>query len=150
MKTALKYFRLSSGDKALVRSAMRWLTVVRLGLPLFPFSRFKPWLERASRKSKKAGSNEATSERVAWAVTAVGATLPFMGNCLVQALATQIMLNRRRLRGDLRIGVVKEQSEKIEAHAWVEGEGKILIGGPDVRRFTPLAAFGREEVRTLL
>ena len=56
--------------------------------------------------------------------------------CLVQALAGQWMLLREGYPAQLRIGVSK--AEGFEAHAWVELEGKVLIGGPEESaRFTP-------------
>jgi hypothetical protein len=42
----------------------------------------------------------------------------------------------------LRIGVARSEAGKIEAHAWVESMGKVIIGGThvDLKRFTVLHA----------
>ena len=50
--------------------------------------------------------------------------------CLVRALAGQAFLARYGHETDLRIGVLKEQSEKrVKAHAWLESQGLVLLGG---------------------
>jgi hypothetical protein len=39
----------------------------------------------------------------------------------------------------LRIGVAKDTAQGLRAHAWVEHEGKLLIGGSEqLSRFHPL------------
>jgi hypothetical protein len=59
--------------------------------------------------------------------------------CLVQALVVISLLEQAGLPGLLRIGVVRT-GKKLEAHAWVESLGRVVIGGTDVdlSRFTVL------------
>jgi hypothetical protein len=61
--------------------------------------------------------------------------------CLVQALVVISLLEQAGLPGSLRIGVVRT-GNKLEAHAWVECQNKIVIGGNDIdlSRFTVLHA----------
>ena len=66
------------------------------------------------------------------------------GSCLSQALATQVMLGRRGRSATLRIGVANEEGA-VKAHAWLETEGKIIIGGSQSRnRFSPLPPLTEE------
>lgn len=135
MKAALKYFRLPPGDRRLVRAALWALLRAKARLSFCAFDRLRATLEREAGPT----SGQTTeAERVAWAIDAVSRRLPFAGNCLVQAVATLSMLRRRGLPGELRIGVAREGGRELEAHAWVECEGKILIGGVEADRFTPL------------
>jgi len=48
--------------------------------------------------------------------------------CLPQALAAEALLKRGGLPADLRIGVMKGASGKLLAHAWVESDGRIVVG----------------------
>ena len=48
--------------------------------------------------------------------------------CLPQALAAEALLTRGGLPADLRIGVMKEASGKLLAHAWVESDGRVVVG----------------------
>jgi hypothetical protein len=42
----------------------------------------------------------------------------------------------------VRVGVDRSNTGELQAHAWVESHGKIVIGGSarSLRRFTPLSA----------
>jgi hypothetical protein len=68
--------------------------------------------------------------RAAWAAHAVGRRLLPKRPCLTQALVLQYLLLRR---GDdaaeLHIGVSKTKKKGLQAHAWIERNGKVLIGG---------------------
>jgi hypothetical protein len=70
-------------------------------------------------------------DHVVWAVRTAGAHLFPARPCLPQALATRFLLSRLGVATDLRIGVQKPETDALRAHAWVEHEGKVLIGGPD-------------------
>lgn len=66
-----------------------------------------------------------------WAARTAGRRLLPERPCLTQALILQYLLLRR---GDdsaqLHIGVAKREEEGFLAHAWVERDGDVLIGGP--------------------
>ena len=51
--------------------------------------------------------------------------------CLVQALATQILLGRHGHAGQVHIGVALDEKLGFRAHAWVESQGEVLIGGSE-------------------
>ena len=63
--------------------------------------------------------------------------------CLTQALALRSLLAADGRPSALRLGVARER-RGFEAHAWLESEGRILIGGGDVQRYTPLPTLARE------
>ncbi|MGB5816188.1 MAG: lasso peptide biosynthesis B2 protein [Thermoanaerobaculia bacterium] len=64
---------------------------------------------------------------------------PYRGSCLSQSLALLYLLQREGIDADLRLGVRKEAS--LEAHAWVEYEGRPLNDTPDVAtRYAPYPA----------
>ena len=77
-------------------------------------------------------------ERVAWAVAVASQYVP-MATCLTQALATQVLLGWQGHAARLCIGVTHSAAGQFQAHAWVECQGRIVIGGIDAPlRFTPL------------
>jgi hypothetical protein len=63
-----------------------------------------------------------------------------VATCLTKALAAKVLLEQAGQSAELQIGVAKSESGKIEAHAWVECQGKIILGGThaEVSRFTRL------------
>lgn len=48
--------------------------------------------------------------------------------CLARALTTQVLLNRYRYSCSLRIGIHKNGDQKLEAHAWIEHHGQVIVG----------------------
>lgn len=78
-------------------------------------------------------------ERIAWAVRAASRYVPDAA-CLTQALATQVLLARNGYPSNLRIGVTFGEQKSLHAHAWVEVQGRVLIGGGAfLEQLTPLA-----------
>jgi hypothetical protein len=45
----------------------------------------------------------------------------------------------------LRIGVLRDQKEKFQAHAWVESSGIVVIGGLELERYEPLTSKEEKE-----
>lgn len=76
-------------------------------------------------------------ERIPWAIRVASRYVPRGSNCLVQAVATQAMLARRGRSAQIRIGAAKDNDTQFKAHAWVECEGRIVIGGAGVSQYTP-------------
>lgn len=90
-------------------------------------------------------TDEALLSRIVWAVSVVGRRMPRAGNCLTQALGTQVMFGRRGHAATLRIGVARSDDGEFRAHAWLEADGKIVIGGsPTLSSFVPLPPLNGE------
>jgi len=69
-----------------------------------------------------------TPERIGWAIGAARRMVP-RATCLPQALACEALLVSAGHPAELRIGVIKSGKRKLlEAHAWVESEGRIVVG----------------------
>jgi hypothetical protein len=61
---------------------------------------------------------------------------PYRGTCLSRSFTLLQLLQREGINADLRLGVRKEAT--LEAHAWVEYEGRPLNDTPDVAtRYAP-------------
>ncbi|MDQ7782789.1 MAG: lasso peptide biosynthesis B2 protein [Desulfomonilaceae bacterium] len=80
-------------------------------------------------------------DRIVWAVSSVVGRVPVLGNCLAVALTTKLLLAMAGHPSLLRIGVAKDESGRLAAHAWLEDRGTILIGSPEHDRYTPLPIF---------
>src|SRR5947209_6631188 len=80
--------------------------------------------------------------RIAWAVTTAARVVPGAHNCLVQALAAHALLGRHGHGSQVRLGVARTSEQGLEAHAWVECQGAVLVGGSSAGRYTsfPVAA----------
>lgn len=80
------------------------------------------------------------AEETARLVAAAARHGPYRASCLPTALTLQWLLRRQGIEAELRLGVRKER-ERLEAHAWLEHEGRPLM---DTREdLEPYAAFDR-------
>lgn len=79
-------------------------------------------------------------DRIAWASATASRFVPGGGNCLVRALATGIVLKRYGYPSELKIGVTKPAGGRFEAHAWLESDGRVVIGDFELDRYVPLTA----------
>jgi hypothetical protein len=94
---------------------------------------------RGSSHVTEKRNHSRTIERVAFAIPRMGARVPWHSTCLVQAIAAQHWLKRNGIRSSISLGARKHSGEAIDAHAWLEAEGRLVVGG-DVEgyaRFTP-------------
>jgi hypothetical protein len=78
-------------------------------------------------------------EPIVWAVAAMARRVPGC-TCLVSALALQRLLSRHGHVSELHVGVAR-QGERFSAHAWLVGDGRILIGETEGETYAPLLAW---------
>lgn len=133
MKTALARIRkirtLSAADWMLLPGALLAVLAARARLLLLPLARVRDWAATPARKSLGLHDPTLLVARVGRAVAAASACVPGGRNCMVRAIAAQRMLSGRGLASELRIGVSKSPAGQLDAHAWVECMGGIVIGG---------------------
>lgn len=141
-----KFLSLSATDKRLLIKAAFLLGTIRLWLWLLPFSTLRGALDKRRRRNTRAGEADCASiKRAVWAIDKASRFIPAV-TCLIRALAAQLMLEKLGCRASLRIGVAKGEEGQLQAHAWVESEGRIIIGNvADMSRFVALSS-PREEV----
>jgi hypothetical protein len=140
MNRLLRILRLPAGDRKILVKAGLLLWAVRLGLWILPFQMLRDLLSKKNRKVVVAATTELPAIRkITVSVKRMSRYVP-VATCLTQALVTITMLEQAGLPGSLRIGVARSEAGKIEAHAWVESMGKVILGGThvDIKRFTVL------------
>lgn len=135
-----RFLRLAPGDQLLIVEAAILMGAIRAGLRLLPFERLRRLLARLARTTRPRPPGSSQADRVLRAVAVVGRQWPVIGTCLTQALAGQVLLARHGHPVDLRIGVTRDRAGGFVAHAWLERDGVVLIGGPEHIRYTPMPA----------
>lgn len=136
MRRLRKLVAITKSDRRLLVSAILLLTTVRLGLLLLPFQTLRRFLTKITQTTSKLKTDQSL-DKVVWAVRVASRYMPGI-KCLARALTTQVLLGRRGYQTQLRIGVAKGQGG-LEAHAWVESQGRVVIGGlKDLERYTLL------------
>ncbi len=142
MQLLRKWLRLGPEQQQLLLQAFLLVTISRLVLRLFPFPEAQRIVKAAGEwLTPRAGSHRESPAQVQWAIMAVTGTRLGGGSCLAQALAGQQMLACRGYEGVVRIGVAKTDDGGMLAHAWVECDGAVIVGGTraELSRYKRLA-----------
>lgn len=123
--------------------ALGWLLVAKA----LHVTRPTPSLLRRLRRPRPAGPRAAVDPaELGWALAAVSKRLPWRSDCLIQALAGKLWMDRLRLPADLRLGVQADAAGELHAHAWLEVDGLAVTGGrpdPALSPFLPAGAAAR-------
>lgn len=131
MKSLKTYFtrwrQLDFEEKVLFFKAICTLLLIKVGLLFLPFSSFRKVYNWFARTTTKEEVSSRQIERTVWAVRSVADHLPVELLCLPRALATKYLL-RQVPALTLEIGVDMTAAKVLEAHAWVEKNGSVLIG----------------------
>jgi hypothetical protein len=129
MKALVSFYRLPAKEKYLLATAALVLSAIRLALRLVPFRVLRRLLKSRRRRSVGIVQSQAyTVDRIAWAVGLCSRRVA-EPTCLAQALAAVLLLKHVGHDGHLRIGVAKDEGGKLQAHAWVESNGRVVVGG---------------------
>jgi Transglutaminase-like superfamily len=143
MRRLRRFLALTRSEQRLLIEATLMLGVIRVGLKLLRFPTLWRLLNRTPRPPiGLPASGRLSLDRVAWAVTTASPYVLGSRRCLPQALAAQQLLVRRGLPARLRLGVARDDGGRVLAHAWMETDGRVVIGGStsELERFTPLLA----------
>lgn len=141
MHRLLKLLALPAAEFGLLVKAVFLLMAVRLALWLLPFQwqrRFFLDLDRGLRPGPPDYSP--SPERIGWIVGVASRVIP-RATCLVQALAAKAMLARAGWPAHLHLGVAKDEHGHFQAHAWVETQGKVIIGDHEHGAYSSLSSF---------
>ncbi|MDJ0616365.1 MAG: lasso peptide biosynthesis B2 protein [Calothrix sp. MO_192.B10] len=143
MKWLYKFFRLEKSDRLLLINTFLLLLSIRFGLWLLPFKSLRQLLSKVSQPLNPSQNfYKKDLNKIIRAVNVSSRYMPGGAKCLARALTTQILMNRYGYFPELRIGVAKGEEGKLEAHAWIEYQGKVVIGNlQDLSRFTPMPSF---------
>jgi len=110
-------------------------------LPALPLPRVRRvvrwWLNTLNHLLPGRG---ATADQMVWAAVAAGRRSPVGTTCLATALVAQAIMQQYGFDAKLRIGVRRDGNGAFGAHAWLEQNGAVIVGGPSdmVATYAPL------------
>lgn len=78
-------------------------------------------------------------DELAWAVAAAAKYVPG-ATCLVQALTLEAWAGAHNAPVQTQFGVFRDEAGRLNAHAWVESEGRVILGATEPGRFALLTA----------
>lgn len=125
----------------LLCQALTAIALARLGLLVFPLAKVRRGVRWALRSDRPLPPGRRCSpEQVIRAAVSAGLHSPVGTTCLATALLAQALLERHGYDAQLRLGVRRDADGAFRAHAWLERDGKVAVGGPlsEVTSYTPL------------
>ncbi|AFY46591.1 hypothetical protein Nos7524_0685 [Nostoc sp. PCC 7524] len=141
MKRLLKFLLLNHSDRLLLIKTFFLLWFIHIGLWLLPFGQLQQLLAQLSQPNPKV--SQTTISKITWAVDVSTKFVPG-AKCLPRALTCKVLMTRRGYSAELRIGVAKDEAGKLQAHAWIENQGKVVIGYlTNLSSYTPLPSLPR-------
>jgi len=136
MRRLRKFASLPGVERRLILEEVLLLWAVRFSLWVLPFRIVNGYVAthaRARRRSRAA----VPLDRLAWILGAAGTLLPGKRTCLVRALAGRLLVAGEGYTPTLRLGVARDADGRLDAHAWLECDGRVLVGGGGLDRYTP-------------
>ena len=136
--------RLSARERRRALATIALMTVVRTALWVLPFRWIRQMTAVASAwRWVPFGFRELDTR---WAVRLAARYVPG-ASCLTQAITAQLLLSWSGVKSRLHVGV--SRTEKFEAHAWLECDGRVLLGGElESSRYAPILILEGRQARS--
>ena len=128
-----KFFSYSFAEQVSIVKAFWIVLMVRIALKLLSFQQFRQLYASILQPPSVIDVPDVRIERYVWAIERVSGSLGAV--CLPQALALKYFL-RKDKKTEIVIGIDKKSN--FSAHAWVEKNGRILIGDTPQITFQPI------------
>ena len=145
MNSLRKFTQLEKPDRRLLIRSAALVALIRLWLWVAPYRTLHRVLCRVAGKTRDSSKiSRNYPDRAAWAVNAASHRSPGARTCLVEALALEFILLRHGFPAELRLGVCRDLNGVVRAHAWVDCEGRTVIGGADLENYTLLTTLKGE------
>ena len=143
MPALKKFLSLDSSQRMLLLQTFVFVWTALTILRLLPFAIVqKLFASRAASPGRM--HRRYPIERLLWAIAVAGRYVSGT-TCLSLALAGRMMLNRYGYPAHIHIGVANDHTGSFGAHAWVESEGTIVMGGQEsTSLFAPLGVIGED------
>lgn len=132
-----RVIRSLADDRGLLISALALASAIRLGLRVFPVRTVGRIVGRLVPQEPGKSEDPSRVDRVARAVARASRVVPG-ADCLTQALAAQVLLERSGFPARLHIGVVGDPGRTVRGHAWIESQGVVVIGAGVAGQWSPL------------
>ena len=124
--------RLTPRERGVLMRAWCHLLLVDTALRFLPVTRLLP---RAVGPIPR--STSLTIDRISWLLDVARRHCPVRSTCLKEALVLVRLLRAEGFDATMKIGVARRDG-RLRAHAWIEHDGRIVLGGSDHENYAAL------------
>jgi hypothetical protein len=128
-RKARTLFGLERAERRLLLQALGRVGLVRIGLWLLPFPSVQSLVERTG-SLKPQRDSVVDPDRAARAIVGASRSIP-RATCLTQAIAGRWLLAAYGYPSRMQIGAARDAEGHLELHAWLECDGRIVLGGQE-------------------
>ena len=139
MSRLSKFLCLSSAEKILLFRVWILLGITRLCLSIFRLAILRKLLTGIGPFVARVDKEFPDGQLVR--IVGIASRYFPKATCLTQALTSQLILKQSGRQAYLHIGVTGSNNGWLKAHAWVESQGRVIIGGSEFGRFNSLTSF---------
>lgn len=137
-----KFFRISREERSLFFHSLCLLFIWKVRIVFLPMPAYvKAFGQKGAEEIDIVESQDHFIRKVQSAVQRADSILPWKSKCLTEAIATKRLLEKFNLRSTLILGVAKDESQKLIAHAWLKRGNKIISGERGHEKFTVVQKF---------
>lgn len=152
MSNLRKAFVLSVSDWILIAQAWIWFGLVEVGLNCLSLKKLLQIIQRegdgqAIDEKQEKELRRPTPERVAYCAGLAARLHALDATCLKKALVLHALLARRGIKSQLLIGAAKAENGQLDAHAWLECHGKVLLGEATPGRYLTICELAGSTLR---
>lgn len=149
MSKVRKALALSASDWVLVTKAWMWFAAIEIGLSCVPIQNLLRLIQGQAKlrtstreQEERRKPQRPTPERVAYCVGLAARMHVLDSTCLKKAVVLYALLTRQGFDPQLLIGAAKATKGQLDAHAWLECQGKVLMGDPSPGHYATLCSLG--------
>ncbi len=138
-----RYLKLSFTMKLAVILVFVLLGITRLAIIVIPFKHLSKLLGRKNESTESEEKHERLirAAKIGWIVETMSKFTPWESKCLVKAITAQLLLRVIGVSSTLYLGVAKDDSNQLIAHAWLRCGQLILTGANEAPRFKVVGQF---------
>ncbi|OFX44136.1 MAG: hypothetical protein A2046_14465 [Bacteroidetes bacterium GWA2_30_7] len=115
----LKFINIPFKEKLMLTEAFLLFIVSNMLVTLFPLKFYSKFIGNYMEETNFADNDNNCSDMIFLAIRRAKKALPFKPKCLVNSIVTKKMLDRRNIKNMLYLGLNKNISNNLIAHAWV-------------------------------
>ena len=138
-----KFTKLSNRNKLIALEVFILSAIIRFAILFISFSKVAKLIGEVKKETSEEITD--TEKLVAWNISrivyGVCNNTPWESKCLVKALAAQIVLKQYKISSTLYLGVAKDETGKLIAHAWLRCGSEVVTGYNEKHKFTQVAMF---------
>lgn len=145
LRKVRSFVKLNMETKLLLIEAFIYLGKARF-LKGIPFSKVAPLLGNQMEETSLNPDllNREVLANITKAVHIMSGYTFWESQCLVKAIASMKMLEKRNIESTLYLGTAKDENGELIAHAWLRSGPFYISGAEEMERFTVVAKFAKK------